>query len=348
MLASRRIAYVVTSATSITLADGSSHPTGYFAEEVIRPFEAFVAAGFDVDVITPDGRAPSADPYGLSWFFHYPDEDRDYLASVVRTFAHDVDDIRFTLHHSSELGLGACRRIDPLLRDAGLSAADAHAQVTAAAKVAWREDRQLIDVLTERPLPPGVTRADLERAAAGQRQASADLAAIRQAAIESAEAFRQPLCLSGLSDEEMAAYDAVFVPGGHGPMVDLYDNPDVGRLLAVLQDKQAAIASVCHGPAALLSAPERYDGQWLFDGYRMTCFTDEEEDQTEPGRLGMAWYCDTALKGAGAVFDDGPSAWASHVVVDRNLITGQNPASSVAIADAVIKRLTVKRDEVRA
>ena len=68
----------------------------------------------------------------------------------------------------------------------------------------------------------------------------------------------------------------------------------------------------------------------------MTSFTDEEEDQTEAGRLGMAWLLDTALKNAGAVFDDGPSAWTSHVVVDRNLITGQNPGSSEATADAVI------------
>jgi putative intracellular protease/amidase len=77
----------------------------------------------------------------------------------------------------------------------------------------------------------------------------------------------------------------------------------------------------------------------MFDGYRMTCFTDEEEDQTEPGKLGLPWYVDTALKNAGAVFDDGPSAWASHVVVDRHLITGQNPGSTEAVADAVIKAL---------
>jgi putative intracellular protease/amidase len=89
----------------------------------------------------------------------------------------------------------------------------------------------------------------------------------------------------------------------------------------------------------LLSAPERPGGQWLFDGYRLTSFTDEEEDQTEAGLLGMAWLVDVALKNAGAVFDDGPAAWISHVVVDRNLITGQNPGSTEAVADAVIKKL---------
>ena len=55
----------------------------------------------------------------------------------------------------------------------------------------------------------------------------------------------------------------------------------------------------------------------------------------------MPWYLDTALKNAGAVFDDAPSAWVSHVVVDRNLVTGQNPGSSEAVADAVLKSLAV-------
>ena len=68
-----RIAYLVTSAREMTLADGSPHPTGYFAEEALKPYERFVAAGFDVTVITPDGKPPYADPYGLSWFFHYPE-----------------------------------------------------------------------------------------------------------------------------------------------------------------------------------------------------------------------------------------------------------------------------------
>ena len=143
------VAYLITSAREITLADGTAHPTGYFAEEAIKPYERFVAAGFDVTVITPDGQPPYADPYGLSWFFHYPEEDKDYLASVVRTFARDVDDIRFTLHQNTELGLAAARRIALLLQAQGHSAAEAHRIVSAAAKAAWRQDRQFADVLAE-------------------------------------------------------------------------------------------------------------------------------------------------------------------------------------------------------
>ena len=333
-----RIAYLVTSAREMTLADGTPHPTGYFAEEALKPYERFVDAGFDVTVITPDGNPPYADPYGLSWFFHYPDADKDYLASVVRTFAHDVDDIRLTLHQNTELGLAAARRVAALLQASGYTAADAHRIVSAAAKTAWRQDRQFADVLAE-DTSPGLTREQIQHEVDAQRADSQRLSDERYRTLQEIPGFQHPVALSSLTDEEMGEFDAVFAPGGHGPMVDLSDNPDVGRLLATLHRKRAPIAALCHGPAMLLSAPERADGQWLFDGYRMTSFTDEEEDQTEAGLLGMEWLLDVALKNAGAVFDDGPSAWISHVVVDRNLITGQNPGSTEATADAVIKKI---------
>ena len=333
-----RIAYLVTSAREMTLADGTPHPTGYFAEEALKPYERFVDAGFDVTVITPDGKPPYADPYGLSWFFHYPDQDKDYLASVVRTFAHDVDDIRLTLHQNTELGLAAARRVAALLQANGYTAADAHRIVSAAAKTAWRQDRQFADVLAE-DTSHGLTREQIQHEVDAQRADSQRLADERHRKLLQIPGFQHPVALSSLTGAELAEFDAVFAPGGHGPMVDLADNPDAGRLLVALQRKRAPIAALCHGPAVLLSAPERADGQWLFDGYRMTSFTDEEEDQTEAGLLGMEWLLDVALKNAGAVFDDGPSAWISHVVVDRNLITGQNPGSTEATADAVIKKL---------
>ena len=333
-----RIAYLVTSAREMTLADGTAHPTGYFAEEALKPYERFAAAGFDVTVITPDGNPPYADPYGLSWFFHYPDEDKDYLASVVRTFARDVDDIRLTLHQNTELGLAAARRV-------------------AAAAAAQGRTRRRPTRSSAPPRRPrgdrtgssptslaedgshGLTAEQIQAEVDAQRADSQRLADERHRKLLEIPGFQHPVALSSLSDAELGEFDAVFAPGGHGPMVDLADNPDVGRLLLALQPRHAPIAALCHGPAILLSAPERADGLWLFDGYRMTSFTDEEEDQTEAGRLGMAWLLDVALKNAGAVFDDGPSAWISHVVVDRNLITGQNPGSTEATADAVIKKL---------
>jgi putative intracellular protease/amidase len=333
-----RIAYLVTSARELTLADGTQHPTGFFAEEALKPYERFADAGFDVTVITPDGQPPYADPYGLSWFFNYPEQDKDYLASVVRTFARDVDDIRLTLHQNTELGLAAARRVAALLEASGRTPGEAHRIVASAAKIAWQQDRPFADVLAEDTLL-GLSREQIDAEVDAQRADSERLSADRLRRLQEIPGFSQPTALSALSDAELDEFDAVFAPGGHGPMVDLADNPDVGRLLLALHRKHAPIASLCHGPAMLLSAPERAGGQWLFDGYRLTSFTDEEEDQTEAGLLGMGWLLDAALKNAGAVFDDGPAAWVSHVVVDRNLITGQNPGSTEATADAVIKKL---------
>ena len=176
-----RIAYLVSSATEIELADGSRHPTGYFAEEAIKPYQRFVAAGAEVVVITPDGRPPTADPYGLEHFFHYPEEDQDFLASVTRTFHHDPDDIRITLHQNTELGLAAARRIAERLRRQGHSAAEAHKLVSAAAKIAWQQDRPLVDVMVSESLDGGLSRAELQEAVDELDAASRALADARKA-----------------------------------------------------------------------------------------------------------------------------------------------------------------------
>src|SRR6266699_3602805 len=150
--------------------------------------------------------------------------------------------------------------------------------------------------------------------------------------------LQHPGNLAALTDEEILGFDGVFIPGGHGSLVDFADNADIGRVLRLVHGAGKPVAALCHGPAALLSAPQA-EGAWMFDGYRMTAFTDEEEDQTKAGKIGMPWYVEAALKNRGAIFDDGDAAWVSHVVVDRNLITGQNPGSAEAAAGAEVKRL---------
>ena len=142
-----RIAFLVSSAREIDLKDSPQHPTGYWAEEALIPYERFVEAGAEVVVMTPDGQPPVADPYGLEPQFHYPSEDRDYFASIYRTFHHDPDDIRVTLHHTTELELVAARRIVQRLVAAGTSPADAHATVSRAAKISWLQDRKLVDTV---------------------------------------------------------------------------------------------------------------------------------------------------------------------------------------------------------
>ena len=161
-----RLLFLVSSAREMELANGNKHETGYFADEALTPYERFVEAGVEVVVATPDGHSPYADPYGLEEIFHYPDDDEDFLNSITRTFAHDVDDIRLTLHHLTELGMISARRVFGLLKEAGMHPMDARKLVSRAAVNSWRSDNQFLDALEAEELPESVGRGDLEAALA--------------------------------------------------------------------------------------------------------------------------------------------------------------------------------------
>ncbi|MCX9191058.1 type 1 glutamine amidotransferase domain-containing protein [Carbonactinospora thermoautotrophica] len=142
-----------------------------------------------------------------------------------------------------------------------------------------------------------------------------------------------------LEDVDPAAVDALFIPGGHGPMEDLARSEALGALLVRLLDDGKLVSAVCHGPAGLLSA-RREDGTWAFNGYRVTAFTNVEE-----GQVGFAdkasWLLEDRLRSEGGVFEAG-EPWQPYVVVDRTVVTGQNPASSEPLAAKVIDLLSVK------
>ena len=334
-----KLLMIVSSARTIRLADGRDHPTGYRAEEVRKPHESFVAAGVDVVIATPDGKVPQPDPWGLEPFFHYPQVDEDFMFSVLRRFAYHPDRVRVTFTHFSELNLVAVRRVYLALLGTGLEPAEARKAVESAAHRAWRRNSDFIEVLAEDD--EVTSRLSVERIKEIRDevwQASQARAQSAARALAKLPGLQQPGNLTALTDEEILGFEGVFIPGGHGAMVDLADSADIGRVVQLMHGAGKPVAALCHGPAALLSAPE-IDGAWMFDGYRMTAFTDEEEDQTKAGKIGMPWYLDAALKNRGALFDDGDAAWVSHVVVDRNLITGQNPGSAEAAAGALLKRL---------
>ncbi|WP_086827977.1 type 1 glutamine amidotransferase domain-containing protein [Allokutzneria sp. NRRL B-24872] len=131
-------------------------------------------------------------------------------------------------------------------------------------------------------------------------------------------------------------YAAVVLPGGHGPVVDLYQDADLGRLLIEADTSGKLIGAVCHGPAALLSAVAP-DGRWHFAGRAMAAFTDEEE-QLFGTAEGAPWLLASRLRELGAKHSGGP-AYQPFTVVDGTLFTGQNPASSGPMADAMVTAL---------
>ncbi|MFD4637504.1 type 1 glutamine amidotransferase domain-containing protein [Lentzea sp. NPDC058436] len=213
----KKLLMVVSAADSLTLADGSSHPTGFWAEEVVESVRVLREAGVEVTLATPGGVVPTVDK-----------------ASLDGTF----DD-----------------------------------------------------------------------------------------AVASLEDLRSPV---SLSDVDAGSFNAVYLPGGHGPMADLAFDKTLGALLADFHDNGKVVAALCHGPAGLLSAV-RADGTFVFAGKEIAVFTDEEERQ---GGLNVPYSVAERLTSLGARLSGG-EPWSSTVVVDGTLVTGQNPQSTVATAARV-------------
>ena len=120
-------------------------------------------------------------------------------------------------------------------------------------------------------------------------------------------------------------------------MQDLAVHPSIGDVLvANLDDSAKFVGGVCHGPAGFLSA-HRADGTWLFKGRKLTAFTNEEETQaTFAGNA--PWLLEDRLRLAGAQFE-AAAPWTTHVVVDGNLVTGQQNVSSGAAATKILEQL---------
>ncbi|MEU7581521.1 type 1 glutamine amidotransferase domain-containing protein [Streptomyces sp. NPDC041068] len=139
-----------------------------------------------------------------------------------------------------------------------------------------------------------------------------------------------------LTEVDLDDYAAVFYPGGHGPMEDLSADAASGRLLTRALESGRPLGVVCHAPAALLAAVGA-DGTNTFKGYRVAAFTNAEEAQA--GFADKAkWLLQDRLTEAGVDVQVG-EPWAPHVVVDRNLITGQNPSSAAPLAAELLDGL---------
>ena len=141
-----------------------------------------------------------------------------------------------------------------------------------------------------------------------------------------------------LDEIDPARFDAIFFPGGHGPMFDLAVDPRVKSLLRHFVEHGKVHAAVCHGPAAFVGA-KNVSGQPLVAGKRLTAFTNEEERAVGLDTV-VPFLLEDKLREEGATFEEAPN-WGDHVVTDGLLITGQNPQSSASTARAVISALRV-------
>ncbi|MDI6100445.1 type 1 glutamine amidotransferase domain-containing protein [Actinoplanes sp. NEAU-A12] len=237
----------MTKSKSLGLLDGQQHASGFWAEEFVVPYEAFVAAGFTVDVATIGGVRPTPDAGSL----------------------------------------------DP--RTIGYTRPQGSPDNDEANAAHWRE------------------------------------------AVETIEVLQKPANVSDLTREKLAAYDGVYISGGHGAMDDLPHDPDMTRVVRWILELDKPLAVVCHGQSALLPLRDSHS-RWPLEGYRMTAFSHDEEMVTDmAGKL--PFVLQVELERLGSKYEKAPVIWGSCVVEDRNLITGQNPYSSTALAETFIKRL---------
>jgi putative intracellular protease/amidase len=141
-----------------------------------------------------------------------------------------------------------------------------------------------------------------------------------------------------LKNVDIKAYDALFFPGGLGPMVDMASTLIVKTVVAKMYESGKIVSAVCHGPVAFLSV-KLSNGKYLLDGKKITSFTEQEENAKRHILGGVIpFMLDEALKKENTIFSH-KSPFENHVVIDENIITGQNPASAKYVAKAIIEKL---------
>jgi putative intracellular protease/amidase len=179
--------------------------------------------------------------------------------------------------------------------------------------------------------------------------------------VASYPAMQTPLSFRSAIDQGLDKYAAVYVPGGHPPMVDLMDNADLGEILNYFHNESKLTVLLCHGPIAITAAlpkakefraamvrgdeaqARKLAAGWIYSGYRMTIFSNDEEHWVEDTYMGgrkVPFYVNDALRIAGGkveISDQG--IFKSHAVQDRELITGQNPPSDEALAALFLQAL---------
>ncbi|MEO9953684.1 type 1 glutamine amidotransferase domain-containing protein [Nonlabens sp.] len=133
-----------------------------------------------------------------------------------------------------------------------------------------------------------------------------------------------------LTDVNAADYDAVFYPGGHGPLWDLANDATSIKLIETFNSQDKPVGFVCHAPAALKSV-KGTDGNPLVKGKKVTGFTNSEEDAVQLTDV-VPFLVEDMLQENGGIYSKGDD-WSEYALQDGNLITGQNPASSVLVAE---------------
>lgn len=144
-----------------------------------------------------------------------------------------------------------------------------------------------------------------------------------------------------LAEVDPSRYDAVFFAGGHGAMWDFPNDERLASMTAEMYENGDVVGAVCHGPAGLINV-RLSDGSYLVDGKTVAAFTNEEEEAAGATKE-MPFLLETRLRKRGAQFTKAPN-WEVHVATDGRLVTGQNPQSARAVAQAMVDALKQSAD----
>jgi putative intracellular protease/amidase len=153
---------------------------------------------------------------------------------------------------------------------------------------------------------------------------------------EAQKVFANTVKLDSVRAED---FDAIFYPGGHGPMWDLVENADSIALIESFYNAGKPVAAVCHAPGVLRRVT--FQGEPIVKGKRVTGFANSEEEEVQLTHV-VPFLVEDELKRLGGIFEKAAN-WESFAITDGRLITGQNPASSTAGAQALVKLLSEMR-----
>lgn len=154
---------------------------------------------------------------------------------------------------------------------------------------------------------------------------------------QDAQAQQELASTRKLDEVSAEEFDAVFYPGGHGPMWDMPDNATSIALVEQFLRANKPVGAVCHAPVALVNV-RRADGQPLVSGKRVTGFTNSEESAVGLTEV-VPFLLEDRLRERGGEFSRSEQDFGAHVVVDDRLVTGQNPASSAPAARELLNLL---------
>jgi putative intracellular protease/amidase len=141
-----------------------------------------------------------------------------------------------------------------------------------------------------------------------------------------------------IADVSHQSYDAIYLTGGHGVMFD-YRDENLSKLIAAFYESGKIVSAVCHGPCGLIDVKLK-NGEFLINSKNVTGFSWQEEVASKRDNA-VPYNLEEEIKSKGAVYSKAALPFATHVIEDGNLITGQNPSSSHAVGEAVMRRLKV-------